>query len=630
MPPIRKQAKEKQTISCRICLIENNETYVEFELESVWTQLIEFCFGLVITDAASGPKSLCELCSTKLQDYCKFKRLALKSDAFWNSPVATEIQADITDEVKEKIEIKPEFDDYLEAYDNEDCMESFQNVEYLDIHYSTEELKIKQKEQYFDINVEVNTVKEETEGTNEVKHKTKKIKKEDKGIAKTQKGLTKKEFIKKFFEVLEPKKATGAKKFVCQKCGDVLQRVKKLPLHVQECFQSNFFLLKSSQSIRIEQSKEQYVIPSMYVCGLCAFQNADDDVVMKHVQTDHCQPNNLHCKLCDFTGRDIADVVSHRYMHMPQDLKYRGKYRCPECNKITGNEHCLQFHYRTVHLKKKAGGWCHICNKSFTGYIYYRNHLRLHEEVKYNCDFCGAKFLFRNEIEAHIKEHMNVRNYICDTCGKSFKRNNALSGHIRAYHMDLKPVLCSHCNKQFKNAYSLKLHMKMVKKGNNFICDVCCKGYPNMSLLKKHMFWHTGERPYSCETCGGKYKSKGNLNLHMRKHIGLFPYKCDSCDKQFSTSTQLKVHSSVHTGIRRVKCLVCEKTFHEKRQMLAHCHSKHEAFMVKQESHSSGLVSAQVIQIRQARSACREAREALIHYANEMVACDGDGLATAD
>ncbi|KAI5643433.1 zinc-finger associated domain (zf-AD) domain-containing protein [Phthorimaea operculella] len=600
MPPIRKLAEEKPTITCRICLSEKNENYVEFELDSPWAHLIEFCLGFAITEAASGPKALCEQCSKKLQEYCEFKRQAIKSDAFWNSSLATGI-TDITDDAKEKIEIKTEFDEYLQAYDNEDCSESFPNAEYLDIDYSTEELKIKQPGQYFDVSVDINPVKEEAVGTNEIKHKSKKIKKEDKRISKPRKGLTKKEYIKKFFEVVEPKKANGTKKFVCQKCAVVLHRVKDLPLHVQKCYKTNVLMVKTAETksvdTRTEASREHFVTPSSYSCGLCAFQDAEDTVVMKHVKEEHCRANNLHCKLCDFIGRDFADVLSHRYKHI--DQKYRGKYRCPECDKITGNEVCLQFHYRTVHLKKKAGGWCHVCNKSFTGYIYFRNHLRLHEEAKYICDLCGAKFLFRNVIVAHIKEHMNVRNYICDTCGKSFKRNNALSGHIRAYHTDLKPVVCSHCNKQFKNAYSLKLHMKMVKKGNNFICDVCCKGYANMSLLKKHMFWHSGDRPYACETCGGKYKSKGNLNLHMRKHMGIYPFKCDSCEKQFSSSSQLKVHSSVHTGIRRHKCLVCEKTFNERRQMLAHCTSKHEAFMVKQESHGSAVLTAQVIQIQQ-------------------------------
>ncbi|XP_049867821.1 zinc finger protein 62 homolog isoform X1 [Pectinophora gossypiella] len=595
----------RKSRSCRICLVAKPESRVSFNIDSEWFRLFEYCFG-VSASIKKGPKILCGQCSKKLKDYSDFKTIALKSDVLWNNIVSNNVKVK-KDRIEniETIEIKSEGSsnhaedtEYLEWNTLTSIDAEFKEQDNEEKEVPVENVKVELLKSEGSANHAVNTdyikwntltgtdteskqqnnakkqEKEEKVTVEGVSHPTKKsCKKERKdGLPES---LTQNQLIKKYFEIDNSIKGPWKTKYICLKCGEEYKRKDALPTHVQKCYKADVQIRKDSS-----ESDKVRLVPNTFYCGLCDFTSLEEHVVTEHLN-GHFAILDLACKSCEYVGRDIADMVYHRYKHMPQDFKY--KYICPACNKPRMNALSLQYHYRSLHLKKD-GGWCSVCGKTFKDYRYFRNHERLHKVEKYICDICGMKFLFRNLIITHLKEHLNIRNYICDTCGKSFKRNNALTGHIRAFHTVNKAVICDHCGKKYKNRYNLRLHMKMVNKGKKYICDVCSKGYATLNLLEKHMFWHTGEKPFECETCGLKYKAKSTLKIHKRKHAGYFPYQCTLCEKAFISLNQLKVHTSVHTGIRRVKCLVCDKTFHEKKRMLDHCRSKHESVMIKTEA----------------------------------------------
>ncbi|CAG9785463.1 unnamed protein product [Diatraea saccharalis] len=306
-------------------------------------------------------------------------------------------------------------------------------------------------------------------------------------------------------------------------------------------------------------------------CGLCdkTFKDAKD---LKQHLTAHGSNNDLCCKLCDFKGRDFADMSSHRIRHLPKE--YKIEIKCHLCNKIFRVPLRLQFHYRSVHLNQK-GGKCTTCNKEYIDFKKWVSHERHHFSEGFICDVCGKRYLMRSQIVEHIRQQHGEKTFICDICGMEFRRNFNLKQHIRTRHHVTK-VQCTHCDKTFKNEVILKSHLREVRTGKPYKCDVCSKYYRNPSLLKAHMIWHMDVRKFSCGICGGAYKTKQYLITHMLKHSGHLPHKCEHCPACFATKSQLKIHTSIHTGVRRHKCPHCPRSFHGKKVMLAHmgkCHN---------------------------------------------------------
>ncbi|CAH0714187.1 unnamed protein product, partial [Brenthis ino] len=510
--------------SCRVCLDKNYIGGINLDQNKYILELFEYCFGFNVKIQYS-PKILCYKCAETIQDYAKFKKKCVESEIFWNS---FDSNYTINNGDSEKVEIKIEKVNYEELNDfshNKGLVET--------IDYTSEDSQEHSKSH---LNMNKDCL---YENNKKIEHKV-------------------------------------TKKFECHKCKKQYSKQSWLYQHMKKlCYKGKHKkIIIPKKVVEKEEDTENAKLSSK--CGLCNVSNCRD---LKEHLDDHYSNNDLKCQICLYTGRDFADMITHRFEHCPER-----KLFCHICDKKKASILSLQFHFRSFHLQT-PGGLCSVCNKTFKKFKTWKRHERLHNENSlFVCDHCGRKFVFRHEIKSHLIHHTDVRQYVCETCGKGFKRMWGLKDHIENVHSSAQPVKCEHCNKIYKSQSKLELHMRNISKDKPFVCEVCSKKFVSEKVLKKHMFWHTGERPFTCRICGSKYKAKGQLNLHMRNHTGVMPHKCINCGKGFPNSYQLKRHRSVHTGVRAHKCEKCERSFHEKKALLEHASQHNSTDDVKTET----------------------------------------------
>lgn len=108
----------------------------------------------------------------------------------------------------------------------------------------------------------------------------------------------------------------------------------------------------------------------------------------------------------------------------------------------------------TCHFKEKSVfvrilGWAPWNEVSFCLYI---------GEKPYECDICGKKFKYRNQIPKHRRAHTGEKPYECTHCEKKFTSNIHLSRHIRT-HTGERPYKCEYCPKSFTQYGHLQVRL---------------------------------------------------------------------------------------------------------------------------------------------------------------------------
>ncbi|XP_031762838.2 zinc finger protein 567-like [Galleria mellonella] len=554
-----------QIRACRVCLNTECPDNISLEAGSAWLRMYEYCFGIPINDNDRS-RRLCSHCANNMKKFAKFKRKCLKSHRLWKSLMSEKSKCKKSAmKIEVKLEIiknrlKKEKDEFYEV-PSTDLPEVKDQGNFIENNFVSIQVKNENDSEtiYNDDHFDAVSTKNEddnhfdtveTKNDNDDVNIHNKVKVEKLKVV-SKKNNTEKKLKRNFNNTLQ-----------CEVC-------KKIYKHKQSFFKHT---QKGTCKPKKKIPDNDLPICPIFYCGICDMTSSESDLISKHIE-EHRSLNDLSCKMCEFKGRDFADMVTHRFSHHPKEFKTI--YSCHVCGRRSPAPLPLQFHYRSAHLKKN-GGMCTVCNKIFRVYKLWRNHERLHKEEtnKYICDHCGKECLFRHEIKIHLASHFNIRTFICDTCGKRFKQLRGLKHHMASAHVT-NPIKCTHCNKTFKHKFSLESHMKLLGGDKPFKCEVCSKCFSSTWYLKSHMFWHTGERPFPCELCGKRFKAKCQLTVHLRRHMGNLPYKCSHCSKCFTTTTQRRVHESVHTGIRRHKCPYCEKSYHCKKVMRVHCKTHH-------------------------------------------------------
>ncbi|CAK1549466.1 unnamed protein product [Leptosia nina] len=307
-------------------------------------------------------------------------------------------------------------------------------------------------------------------------------------------------------------------------------------------------------------------------CGLCKETGFNEKELNTHL-SNHLARNTLKCELCDFVGRDFADMLYHRADHVTCVMvsKRGSRLSCFLCKKLRLGSLRLQFHFRQEHLNKE-GGWCISCGKTFKTFKGFHAHMKVHNDKELLiCNYCNGKFVFKSNLEEHIKSHLGLKTHMCENCGKGFIKQRALRLHLRTAHSTNDRIKCKHCDKMYKNEDTLRHHMREVTRAKPYICTICSKAFSVPSALKSHAFYHTGQRPFQCDTCGAKFKNKSALTAHrLSQHVGVSKHKCVYCEKCFFTSTTLRRHLTVHTGIKKFSCPQCDKGYNDKYRFEAH------------------------------------------------------------
>ena len=278
-------------------------------------------------------------------------------------------------------------------------------------------------------------------------------------------------------------------------------------------------------------------------------------------------------------------AYSHNEAVQPEKTESsKGMYQCDFCNKLFESPIGLYAHsYTHRGLEENEKYNCPSCDKIYTTFNSFSNHIKIHEvDGEYYCKLCNKQFSTHYSLKRHELAHTGVRPYLCSKCNRSFTQKGHLTSHLRLHYTGELPFKCNKCSMNFSSNMMLARHVTTDHEDTNeigkFKCNLCDRSFKVKSELIAHKREHKNY-PYSCETCGRGFKWLDSLNGHRILHergLGMRPglssqgYACETCGKSFIRPDLLGRHRLTHSGEKPFKCPVCLKAFRQSGHVTEH------------------------------------------------------------
>ncbi|KAM3955255.1 uncharacterized protein ACR2FA_010860 [Aphomia sociella] len=301
-----------------------------------------------------------------------------------------------------------------------------------------------------------------------------------------------------------------------------------------------------------------------YACARCPHRAHTANQAREHEKWHNGY--TYECQLCSQKFRKPTSYLTHMRKRHPTE------HVCETCGASFVGRHGLLMHKSKTHriedksnpeLEEPATDrYCTDCNIQFVSVDAWKRHMlssvkhKLASENSAECGICGARVSATARAE-HRRAHEKalrptsrpatacLTRLACEQCGANFVNRSKLQAHIKRIHLGLKynkNIVCEVCGKKCTSNASLKYHQRTHTGEKPYSCTTCSKSFADNNQLRIHTRTHTGERPYCCAVCGKRFSQKPALNRHYRVHTGAKPYECQFCSKTFSQSNSLKLH----------------------------------------------------------------------------------------
>lgn len=200
-------------------------------------------------------------------------------------------------------------------------------------------------------------------------------------------------------------------------------------------------------------------------------------------------PKDLICKFC-LKGKVYKNKVTletHIRVHHGDG---KDLLQCDQCDRMFLHKSTLQLHVQHKHQGVRFQ--CPHCIKSYSDQRTLDFHIRLHtNENLETCSVCSKKFSRVQELKIHMDTHeadTPESRRVCESCGKEFKNERMLYRHMHV-HQD-KKFECEYCQKMFRRMDQLKGHLRTHTGERPFICEICNKAFNRRDILRTHMSVH--------------------------------------------------------------------------------------------------------------------------------------------
>lgn len=137
---------------------------------------------------------------------------------------------------------------------------------------------------------------------------------------------------------------------------------------------------------------------------------------------------------------------------------------------------------------------CESCPKILKDqHNYARHRLRHNIGRPHACPQCHTSFVFKNDLELHLKSHDPVNyKFVCTKCDppvKYFLKRSLKAHEMRNHQHRERNELCLECGKRFFDVSALKKH-SLIHYQKSYECEKCYIRFTRVDHLKKHMETH--------------------------------------------------------------------------------------------------------------------------------------------
>lgn len=226
----------------------------------------------------------------------------------------------------------------------------------------------------------------------------------------------------------------------------------------------------------------------------------------------------------------------------------RCKRECLACEEVFKSNYQLQNHINEVHNNRQF--ICKICGVARKDEEYLELHMNIHEgKTENQCRYCTKVFSRPVNTLRHMRIHWDKKKFQCEKCGERFSLDNMLYNHRLRHEAEENPVICNFCNQSFKSRKTYNHHL-LIHQTNRprHHCDLCPKSFTERYTLKMHRKTHNeNNTPTPVETKPGDFKeTEAAINILV-----------ESIDREF-------------------QCVICNLKFETKSAHLQHLQEEHD------------------------------------------------------
>ena len=225
--------------------------------------------------------------------------------------------------------------------------------------------------------------------------------------------------------------------------------------------------------------------------------------------------NTLHSDIAEDYLRTAQELVDFVFQHVTMQVKHErftyGKsiFQCIYCEYKTDMKLRMKKHMKDKHNDKlgltdldairvvfKIDDTQDRQLMSFTQYEekYGKTLRRLSKNKKvvnsrdkpdlFKCLTCQKMLYSYRGLQRHVKIHRKGKDYVCDVCGKKFKNQPYLTRHKTYNHTEKKPPFqCPQCDFTSDVPLLIQKH-RQIHKDSAFLCDVCGTAYSCKATLR--------------------------------------------------------------------------------------------------------------------------------------------------
>ncbi|KAF2350169.1 Zinc finger C2H2-type [Trinorchestia longiramus] len=234
-------------------------------------------------------------------------------------------------------------------------------------------------------------------------------------------------------------------------------------------------------------------------------------------------------------------------------------------------------------VKKDSSFQCKDCSLLFRKKDDLEAHMEDHlVKLQNSCPLCSAQFPSKSALQVHIRQHFN-NPYICSLCSEQFSDKSLLNKHkLREHGIKSSALIQSTKSSHDGSTSSNVTSVHLVKQNSSskasstknfgknepdscgltkaFKCSLCKTLFSSRAELKLHSNTHW-QKPFKCDECGATFTQNGSLQVHIRRHRGEKPFTCKLCGNSYTRAFSLKVHMKTHTGEKPHNCEYCNSSF---------------------------------------------------------------------